>query len=231
MKPGPRRSISQADIVDAAFDILEQKGFAAVSVRGVAAALGLTPTALYTYFDSKSALQAAMVEQLLTGVAEAASSRSSGEVYRDHDAPPAAWRDRVLALAVALRERLVAHAGAVVLITSGPLDGTRARDVAEALIAGFVDAGLDPDDAARAGHAVRAHVIGWVALETARRAAPEQQPEPETLWREPSRHPLVEASAHLALDEGDDGEFRWGVERLLDGLVRSDVLPAGSTAH
>ena len=39
MKPGPRRSISQADIVDSAFEILEQKGFAAVSVRGVAGSL------------------------------------------------------------------------------------------------------------------------------------------------------------------------------------------------
>jgi len=48
MKPGPRRSISQADIVDAAFDILERKCFAAVSVRGVAAALGLTLTSMYT---------------------------------------------------------------------------------------------------------------------------------------------------------------------------------------
>jgi TetR/AcrR family tetracycline transcriptional repressor len=220
MKPGPRRSISQADIVDAAFEILEDKGFAAVSVRGVAAALGLTPTALYTYFESKSALQAAMVEQLLAGVADAgAARRSSSEADRDQDASTPEWRDRVLALAVALRARLVAHAGSVVLITSGPLDGSRALDLAEALIACFAEAGLEPDDAARAGHAVRAHVIGAVALETARRAAPEQQPEPATLWREPSRHPLVEASAHLALDEGDEAEFRWALARLIDGLA------------
>ncbi|MGX5697818.1 TetR/AcrR family transcriptional regulator [Agromyces soli] len=219
MKPGPRRSISQADIVDAAFEILEEKGFAAVSVRGVAAALGLTPTALYTYFESKSALQAAMVEQLLAGVADAGTIGPADEVS-DQDASAGTWRDRVLALAVALRERLVAHAGAVVLITSGPLDGARARDLEEALIACFAEAGLDSDDAARAGRAVRAHVVGAVALETARRAAPEQMPEPATLWREPSRHPLVEASAHLALD-GDAAadSLRWGVERLIDGVV------------
>ena len=68
MRPGPRRSISQADIVDAAFEILEHKGMAAVSVRGVAAALGLTPTAMYTYFPSKNALLRAMVEQLLSTI-------------------------------------------------------------------------------------------------------------------------------------------------------------------
>ena len=74
MRPGPRRSISQADIVDAAFELLEQKGMAAVSVRGVAASLGLTPTAMYTYFPSKNALLRAMVEQLLSTIDLAAAS-------------------------------------------------------------------------------------------------------------------------------------------------------------
>ena len=98
MKPGPRRSLSQADIVDAAFRILEEKGFAAVSVRGVAAALGLTPTAMYTYFPSKRALMRAMVEELLAGLDLDAAS--DAEV---------AWRDRVHALAAALRARLAEH--------------------------------------------------------------------------------------------------------------------------
>lgn len=212
MKPGPRRSISQADIVDAAFEILEEKGFAAVSVRGVAASLGLTPTALYTYFPSKGALQAAMVEQLLSGiVAVGAGADASGEP----------WRDRVLRLAAALRARLAAHSGSIVLLTSGPLDGDRALDLAEALIVAFGEAGLGADDAARAGHAVRAHVIGAAALEAARRAEPEAAEAPQTLWNEPTRHPLVEASAHLELDGDGDGDeaFRWTLERLVDGLV------------
>lgn len=208
MKPGPRRSISQADIVDAAFEILEEKGFAAVSVRGVAASLGLTPTALYTYFPSKGALQAAMVEQLLSGIV-AAGADASGEP----------WRDRVLRLAAALRARLAAHSGSIVLLTSGPLDGDRALDLAEALIVAFGEAGLGADDAARAGHAVRAHVIGAAALEAARRAEPEAAEAPQTLWNEPTRHPLVEASAHLELDGDGDEAFRWALERLVDGLV------------
>lgn len=206
MKPGPRRSISQADIVDAAFEILEEKGFAAVSVRGVAASLGLTPTALYTYFPSKGALQAAMVEQLLSGIVDA-------------DAAAAPWRERVLRLAGALRARLAAHSGSIVLLTSGPLDGDRALDLAEALIAAFAEAGLAADDAARAGHAVRAHVIGVAALEAARRAEPEAAEAPQTLWNDPSRHPLVEASAHLELDGDGDAGFRWALDRLVDGLV------------
>ncbi|GAA2466296.1 TetR/AcrR family transcriptional regulator [Agromyces soli] len=211
MKPGPRRSISQADIVDAAFEILEEKGFAAVSVRAVAAALGLTPTALYTYFPSKGALQAAMIEQLLAGVAEAVP---------DAGAEPA-WRERIHAIAAALRGRIVGHAGSIALLTSGPLDGDRSRDVAEALISAFAEAGLGADEAARAGHAVRAQVIGAAALDDAAAATPEETPAPQTLWKEPSRHPRLEASAHLGLDTGgaEEASRRWTLDRLIDGLV------------
>lgn len=215
MKPGPRRSISQADIVDAAFEILEEKGFAAVSVRAVAAALGLTPTALYTYFPSKGALQAAMIEQLLAGVAEA-------DTAPEPSAEPA-WRERIHAVAAALRARIAGHAGSIALLTSGPLDGERSRDIAEALIAAFAEAGLGADEAARAGHAVRAQVIGAAALDAAAAASPEPTPAPQTLWKEPSRHPRLEASAHLGLDTGeaDEASRRWTLDRLIDGLVAS----------
>ena len=65
MRPGPRRSLTHAEILAAAFDLLEAKGFAAVSVRGVAGSLGITPTALYTYYPSKRALLRGMIEHLL----------------------------------------------------------------------------------------------------------------------------------------------------------------------
>jgi len=209
MKPGPRRSISQTDIVETAFEILEQKGFAAVSIRGVAAALGLTPTAMYTYFPSKNALLRAMVEQVLAGL------DLEGAADADVD-----WRDRVLALAVDLRSRLAAHAGAMLLVTSGPLDGPHARRITETLIAGFTSERMPLADAARAADAVRAYVLGAAALDAAVRAA-EASEGPATagpaLWTEATAHPLTDAAAEL---DGDaDGRFAWGLDRLLDGLL------------
>lgn len=236
MKPGPRRSVSQVDIVDAAFEILEQKGFAAVSVRGVAAALSLTPTAIYTYFPSKNALLRAMVEELLSSLDLAAASD-----------PAVAWRSRVHALAAGLRARLAEHTGAMVLVTSGPLDGQHALGLNETLIAGFMGEGMPLDDAARAAHAVRAHVLGVAALDAAERAG-----DPDTtvgrastgaLWSDAASHPLTEATAHLvassaaasseessaestgaepaaaANEAGPDTAFAWGLDRLLDGLL------------
>lgn len=209
MKPGPRRSISQADIVDAAFMILEQKGFAAVSVRGVAASLGLTPTALYTYFPSKNALLRAMVEQLLSTVRPAAASDT---------ATP--WREQVHANAAALRARLAEHVGAIVLVTSGPLDGRHALGLNESLVAGFVADGMPHADAARAAQAVRAYVLGVAALDAARRAGEVDDQSSaatgeNTLWTDAAAFPLTEAGA------GTTGDgFAWGLDRLLDGLER-----------
>jgi TetR/AcrR family tetracycline transcriptional repressor len=209
MKPGPRRSISQADIVDAAFEILEEKGFAAVSVRGVAASLGLTPTAIYTYFPSKNALLRAMVEHLLSTIDLAAAS--------DADV---AWRDRVHALAETMLARLADHAGAIVLVTSGPLDGPHALGLNEALIAGFAGDGMPQGDAARAAHAVRAYVLGAAAIDAADRAgddaASDDRAGAEPLWSDAAAFPLTEASAAVAAADG----FRWGLDRLLDGLER-----------
>jgi TetR/AcrR family tetracycline transcriptional repressor len=209
MKPGPRRSISQADIVDAAFEILEEKGFAAVSVRGVAASLGLTPTAIYTYFPSKNALLRAMVEQLLSTIDLAAASDAG-----------ASWRDRVHALAETMLARLADHAGAIVLVTSGPLDGPHALGLNETLIAGFAGDGMPQADAARAAHAVRAYVLGAAAIVAADRAggdaASDDSAGAEPLWSDASAFPLTEANAAAAADDG----FRWGLDRLLDGLDR-----------
>lgn len=209
MKPGPRRSISQTDIVDTAFEILEQKGFAAVSIRGVAAALGLTPTAMYTYFPSKNALLRAMVEQVLAGLDLEAAAEAS-----------VAWPDRVRALAADLRSRLAERAGAMLLMTSGPLDGPHARRLTETFIAGFMSERMPLADAARAAAAVRAYVLGAAAIDAAVRAGAAHDEPPHAgpaLWTEATAHPLTDAATELAVDA--DGGFAWGLDRMLDGVL------------
>ncbi|WP_157009311.1 TetR/AcrR family transcriptional regulator [Agromyces laixinhei] len=210
MKPGPRRSVSQVDIVDAAFEILEQKGFAAVSVRGVAAALSLTPTAIYTYFPSKNALLRAMVEELLS------------ELDLDAAADAAvAWRDRVHTLAAALRARLAEHTGAVVLVTSGPLEGRHALALNETLIAGFMAEGVAQPDAARAAYAVQVHVLGVAAIDATWRADGNEPAAASAgaLWSDAASHPLTEATAHLVAPGAEPSAFAWSLDRLLDGLL------------
>jgi TetR/AcrR family tetracycline transcriptional repressor len=219
MKPGPRRSIKQSDIVAAAFEILEQSGFAAVSIRGVAGALGLTPTAMYTYFPSKQDLLRAMVEELFAGVladagATAGGSRADapGEADGSGEADPA--RATLLAAAVDLRERLRAHPGAVSLVTVSGVAGVGTIALVERLGQAFAAAGLPTDDAARAAHALLAHTIGQVALEQAW-GDPSAEVAESTLWTDEPSRPIADAGDRLGLRAGDAPEFSASVDRLL----------------
>jgi TetR/AcrR family tetracycline transcriptional repressor len=134
------------------------------------------------------------------------------------------WRARVHALAAELRNRLAEHTGAIVLVTSGPLDGPHARALTESLIAGFTSERMPLADAARAAHAVRAHVLGAAALDAAARAGEASVAAERTvLWTEDTAYPLTEAAEALGVD--DDAGFAWALDRLLDGFAAATVAP------
>jgi AcrR family transcriptional regulator len=55
-----RREATRREIVEAAWDIARQDGLAAVTLRGVAARVGMQSPSLYTHFASKNAIYDAM---------------------------------------------------------------------------------------------------------------------------------------------------------------------------
>src|SRR3954466_381701 len=91
---GPRRALTENEILDAALGLLDYGGPEAASVRGIAARVGVAPNAVYTYFPGKAAVVTALVERLLGEV--------DHDVFADRERP---WRERVEALA--LNERLL----------------------------------------------------------------------------------------------------------------------------
>ena len=228
MRPGPRRSLTHAEILDAAFDLLEAKGFAAVSVRGVAGSLGITPTALYTYYPSKNALLRGMVEHLLARL-DLGAGTGGDQVEVTDSAAVATVRARLVRLALSLRELLAGHAGALGLIMSGPLDGPNAMRLNETLLESFSAAGLELDDAARAAYTLQVYALGSIALESSER---DIEPDAATsdplivtdasgaaLWTDLARFPLSEQTAAVAAERSATTQYVWGVERLLDGLI------------
>jgi len=78
---GPRRQAAteakRERILEAARQVFEAEGLEAASLRGIAAAAGYTPAALYFHFDSKEALYAevlfASIARLAHAISEAAS--------------------------------------------------------------------------------------------------------------------------------------------------------------
>src|ERR1044072_994124 len=98
---GPRRTLTEDEILDAALTLLDEGGPNAATLRGIAAKVDVSPNAVYTYFPDKAGVFKALVERLLGQVDHG--------VFADRGEP---WRHRVESLARELRSRLTRHPGA-----------------------------------------------------------------------------------------------------------------------
>lgn len=58
-----RREATKAEILDAAWELVREQGLAAISLRDLAARVGMRAPSLYQYFSSKHAIYDAMFEQ------------------------------------------------------------------------------------------------------------------------------------------------------------------------
>jgi AcrR family transcriptional regulator len=204
-------------VVAAALAEVDAGGPSALSVRAVAARLGVRPNALYTYVASRAALEGAVVEHVLAD-AELGLLAPDGRP----------WRDRLLAFSESVRRQLLAHPAVALLLMTAPMDGPAALSVGEGLIASFHEAGLPVDDAARAAYALMVQVIGAVALEVAETDAVLPLPgEDERIAARrdalgqipPEAWPMAAATVEVAARWNSSAQFRWSVERLLDGVA------------
>jgi AcrR family transcriptional regulator len=220
-RPGPRRALTEDEILDAALGLLDDGGANAASVRGIAARVGVAPNAVYTYFPDKAAVVKALVERVLGEV--------DHDVFADRRRP---WRERVEALALELRANLSAHPGAVALMIGGPMDGPHARALNERLLELLTDAGLEHTDAARAAYLLIVYVFGSIALEVADLKQP--GPLPPESERTATRNRAFAATpagqfprsaAAVATIAGyvSTDQYLWGLHRLLDGIAPQRV--------
>lgn len=216
-RPGPGRTLSQQRVTQAALAVLDRGGHGALSVRAVAAELGVRPNALYTYVADRAALEQAVVEQVLAGA--------------DLDllgGPRRSWRRRIKAYAGSLRQALLARPAAVPLFLTAPMTGPVALQVGEELLRALGDAGLGPEDAARACWVLIVYVLGSVALDVAETdgRAPLPSERDRTSGRlagfrtvDAAAFPRTAAAAPVMAAWVSTEQFQWGLDRVLDGLT------------
>jgi AcrR family transcriptional regulator len=216
-RPGPRRALSEDEILDAALALLDEGGPNAATIRGIAAKVGVAPNAVYTYFPDKAAVFKALVERLL--------GRVDHGVFADREQP---WRQRVEALALELRTLMTAHPGRVTVLIGGPMDGPHALALNERLLELLGDAGLDPTDAARAAYLLIVYVFGSMALEVADvAAAGPLAPESERIALRRSafatipadQFPRSAAASGVVASYISTEQYIWGLHRVLDGVA------------
>lgn len=216
---GPQRALTEDQIVDAALTLVEEGGTAAMSVRGIAARVGVAPNAVYTYFPDKAAVEKAVVERLL-GEVRAAAPPHEGQ----------SWREGVETLAVALHDVLGRHPGAVPLTIGGPMDGPNALALGERLLELLDAAGLSPQDAARSSYLLITYAFGAMALDVADPSAGGPGPLPPEPERVAARreafaatpaelYPRSAAVADVMAAYVSREQYLFGLHRILDGIA------------
>jgi len=233
---GPKRELSIERIVDAAIEIADAEGLAAVSMARVAASLGFTTMSLYRYVTSK--------DDLLQLMGEAASGVPIPPERDDQD-----WREGLREWAATTLEVFREHPWFGDIPIQGAPSTPNALAIVDWGLRIMKDLPLSPGEKISTilllsglvrsfGHIERdlrrAMVKGAEYDEGSRRASAEALRALVTESRFPYLYPIVQAGAYTD-DETADAEapvhddFAFGLERILDG-VQARVEQLGSAA-
>lgn len=197
-----RPRLNRASIVATAITIADEKGLAAVTLRGIAARLGVHVTSLYNHVPTKDAVLDEMVKAL---VIEAKLPTGS-----------LAWQDWVRQFAAALRALARKHPGAFEAFHYVPAQGEKAVEVLEDALQAFRSGGFDPMTSYNAIKATSVAVLGLVLDDTARGRGGERETDLAGLPAE--RFPQVHEIARVT-DEADT--FAYLVDALIAGFAAS----------
>lgn len=181
----------RAAVVATALRILDEQGLPELTMRRLAGALDVQPSALYHHVENKQELLGALADRIL-------------EAARPSPSPALGWYDATLAEAEAVRDALLAYRdGAEVVLSTRALG--LGSDAAHGRLAAALGRGHDPETASLVATALLHLILGDASLAQQRLQA----------------DALGAAAPHVALDATADDPalvFRLGVELLLSGL-------------
>lgn len=213
LRPPRAAAVSRAAVLAAAARLVEDQGVGALSMRRLAAELGVAVTSIYWHVGNREALLDQLVEQMVHGL----------DALQPVGATPA---ERVVSLASALRRVLRGHPHLIGLVNERGLTPAMFLPSQRALAVEVAAAGLSGAGAAAAVQAVQHHVIGFVLVERHTDRSPEQRPSVEELWQgEPAAD--AEMAAALAVPADPGRLFDLSVRALVAGLL-PQILPDAS---
>ena len=218
-----RRQLTRERVVQEALAVIAQDGVEALTMRGLAARLGVVPGAVYRHVGNKQQLQDLVLDGVLAEV----------DVHLDRSLP---WTERLKLLAHRLRQVLEAHPGvAGILKTRDPL-GPHSLVLAEAFLGPLQAAGFTDREAGLAFFLLVDYTIGFAVSSPPTSVNEQRVRDPATrtqlhqFFRSlPSdRFPaLVALGEHVWIDNRDE-RFTAGLDVLVDGLKHASNSPTRS---
>lgn len=152
--PGQRAGLTRADVLAAARDLLAERGLEALTMRALAASLGVSPNALYSHVPSKTALVDDLLDDALAAV-EAPGPETTDAIAGVHALMASTYQ--VLLTNADLLPFYLARQGA---------RGPNAHHLGDILLALLARANVIGPSAREALHALIVYTIGSAAFAT-----------------------------------------------------------------
>lgn len=197
------RGLSKEEVATTALQILDDVGLADFTMRRLASALGVQPSAIYWHYPNKQTLLAALADRILT-------ERDAGE-------PDAAWPRRARDEAFRLREALLTYRDGAEIVASTIALGLGSGLATARLVGSLAHSPFSPDIAERAAETMLHFVLGYVSLEQQRLSYDSAG--------------ARDGEASMLQDSHDRDRFGFGVDTIISGLqVTADraVVPGGA---
>jgi AcrR family transcriptional regulator len=217
-----RPRLTRQRVVAEALAVIAHDGVQALTMRRLAARLGVVPGAVYHHVRNKQQLHDLALDNVLAEV----------DLHLD---PSLGWADQLKVLAHRLRQVLQAHPGvAGILKTRDPL-GPHSLALAEAFLGPLQAAGFSDRQAGLAYVLLVDYTIGVAVSATPTAVNQQRVRDPATraqlhrFFRSlpPDRFPaLVALGEHVWVDDHDQ-RFTAGLQVLLDGLQHARTSPSG----
>ncbi|UQX00554.1 TetR/AcrR family transcriptional regulator [Streptomyces sp. RerS4] len=201
-----RTTLSRDEVLAAAAALVRQHGPAALTMRGLAAALGTAVTSIYWHVGNRESLLDALVERT---VQEMGAVRPEGRT-------PA---ERILSVARTLRRELRARPHLIAMVHERGLTERMFLPAQQALVHEVHAAGLRGARAADAVRAIQFQIVGFLLVERNRERSPAQSPAEGDLW-DPAAAPDDPALARaLARPAEPERLFLLSVRALTEALL------------
>jgi TetR/AcrR family tetracycline transcriptional repressor len=215
-----RPRLTRDRVVTEALAAIAQDGVQALSMRSLAARLGVVPGAVYHHVRNKQQLQDLVLDNVLAEV----------DVHLDSSL---GWTGQLTILAHRLRQVLEAHPGvAGILKTRDPL-GPHSLALAEAFLEPLQAAGFGDRQAGLAFFLLVDYTIGFAVSDTSTSVNEQRVRDPATraqlhqFFRSlpPDQFPALVALGEYVWVDNRDERFTAGLDVLVSGLEHTQISP------
>ena len=199
------REHTREEFVAAAVRIVDTEGLDALTLRRLGTEVGVSFTALYTYFSTREDLIAALVDAVTADII-AGVVPTGGSV-----------REQVIAISLASRRALAKHPRLAAVYVSDQSDASGGND-ATRMVANLLEAaGLEGRDVVTAYRVIESYVFGSTIFDLG--AAPNHLSIRRRRYIDVGHDAFkFVATSARAVGQHNDEAFERGLEILLDGL-------------